>query len=965
MSDRLRDTAAVTSVTNALTKRIRDSEAIIANLTDYLLPKRPVLPQKQDKVKSSYVKSLCEKYGVSVLSPILIPEITEFYSDKMFIDRRAWKMVVDLDSADGKNCRVDLLRTAVSPDHTEEGGYPYFIPTKLQLPVGKKMRMSKYQPPFRAAGYDENFLKQVIHWFLMSKGIGPGKNGVSTTNVTPIEMGDADSQLAKIFDVAAHTYIGTPTLEAQIKRLADVRDVNLGRGYYKAKDVISQGYTMESVARILETTLPLAMVDKRYNKLVKYPSEYLTFGGNPESIDDEVPIIDFFPKINSKGAAGLPWMQGRTKRDAFWDGVAICDSLLKKTSSCLLARNSETRLVKTLSDIMKSFRYLEEVYIFGKEERYPTTIDGVAEKARNIMSVGLAPHMLGSFMVHDNYPPVGGQPPKSINVTNSETPSLYKFSALKGGMDIFVTKIRGAKDTRYFIYADNLYLLFKEDDGTFTWFSLDLVKGEANAHYTHAVAIAYYFITRKFLDITKDGVESRITNTWMFVLMVLMPICYCTASGVIGNQRVPINGQTSGGPWTFLINHVISSIFADAWLKAKTPRPGSEGFASLMERLGINFKIELENKDILRQLNEAYSRPVNLTEIPLTYEPRIINLDLLGWNTVFILLNGSIVAVPILMESRILSSSIFPQEPKSLFKNLEKEQLGNKLLKVIQMYALFMLGAWAYPLLYRAIHSSHEYIKDEISRILDVATIGSQIDISSITEGMQVQSEIDDVIDLLKFNAFKIFDTSIFDKLYSGHAQPKPKQMRLSKKINFGISKFFSYSVKCFTKDILPLRALSYTAWGDMYDDEDNEPNDEAREMHFVRTFDEDVNDAKRILEEDSRLDMERYKSERGKEVVNYLSADTYKEEGYIYNNRQISNIGINKPGLVSAGIKEQFNIPHEITTSNKKTIKRREQRKKNAQVTKTKIKAAEPWIGEGLKDKMRLALKENDEGLT
>ncbi|ABW07822.1 RNA depended RNA polymerase [Paralichthys olivaceus birnavirus] len=481
--------------------------------------------------------------------------------------------------------------------------------------------------------------------------------------------------LRQVREAIATLQYGSGSYSGQLNRLLAMKGVATGRNPNKTPKTV--GYSNEQLAKLLEQTLPINPPKNEDPDLRWAPSWLINYTGD-QSTDKS-----YLPHVTVKSSAGLPYI-GKTKGDTTAEALVLADSFIRDLGKAATSADPGTEVKKTITD----FWYLSCGLLFPKGERY-TQVDW-DKKTRNIWSAPYPTHLLLSMVSS----PVMEE--SKLNITNTQTPSLYGFSPFHGGMDRIMTIIRNSLDTGedlVMIYADNIYIL--QDD---TWYSIDLEKGEANCTPQHMQAMMYYLLTRGWTN--EDG-SPRYNPTWATFAMNVAPSMVVDSSCLLMNLQLKTYGQGSGNAFTFLNNHLMSTIVVAEWVKAGKPNPMTKEFMDLEEKTGINFKIERELKNLREVIMEAVETApqdgylADGSDLPPHKPGRAVELDLLGWSAVYS--RRMEMFVPVLENERLIASAAYP-------KGLENKTLARKpgaeiAYQIVRYEAIRLVGGWNNPLL--------------------------------------------------------------------------------------------------------------------------------------------------------------------------------------------------------------------------------------------------------------------------
>lgn len=621
---------------------------------------------------------------------------------------------------------VKVSASDVFDEHLKEV-FPTYEAITLILPVGETGFIPTYMPGHKTMERNKKMLHVLAYY---------------TANLIQEDPSNTDALMEDI-TYAAEIYrtkvFSSGTLSGQINRVRQGLDVARGlRGNHKNKSFKELGVTIVTVADLLYDTLPLSMQDPDI-PLIDKMSDYLN--SEQQQIimgTDEKASI---PPIAAQSKAGLPFI-GRTKGEVSIETILECDNIITETSM-LIKQNLFTRTKGSFLDdiarrditgandlIMelvklwgKDYWYLMCGILFPKAERYEASTLDV--KTRNIWSAPYTTHMIANQI---SYYPMK----HSLNCLTStkDTPSLSKFSALQGNIDLFIEVLMAKDGIQHYIYSDNIYMYYPDSD---TWYSLDLTKGEANITREFAMATAYYLLTCGWS--TTNGVP-LFNATWALLAMVLVPLATVESLALLKNLQFRNPGQGSGNAWTFINNHVASTLLCYYWKKMGQPEPSAAMVEKLASATGIDFKIELTVPDFIKSLKNLKENKVLISDSKT--HRKFVKMDMLGWDVTY----TEYGYTPVLAKERLFASAICPQAPGSTFNEPNKKMVHN----YIQSFALYSVGGWAYPAMCGAIK---EYTENYWLAIKHKVEIGATTD-STMAGYMAKEIEISSFNDFLK-----------------------------------------------------------------------------------------------------------------------------------------------------------------------------------------------------------------------
>lgn len=563
---------------------------------------------------------------------------------------------------------------------------------ELSLPIGETSYIPTYKPSHETFEPHYAIINAVAyHTAKIIEELDPGQH--------PEKQSDIDVFISlglELAQVANEVRFSTGTLEGQLRRFKEATNVrNGGKGHHKNKTFKEMRITMQQVLDMLIETLPLNN-DEPEIALITNISGYFYTQEEAGAMGRE----DSLPKLPLSRAAGLPYI-GKTKGQTVYENIALASTFVASVSKLIKDTEDGSTKAKGATDIASArpgmaaeefsievlkllssdFWYMMCGLMFPKGERYD--IESLNEKTRNIWNAPFVTHLLAS-MISD------APNSRILNVLNCDrfTPSLAKISLMQGGMNLFVTKILEFNDVTHFIYADNIYMYYPDSD---EWFSVDLTKGEANATKEMAMTVAMYLLLMGWTD--NEG-NPLFNMTWAYIALFVIPNCVVDSIALIKNIFLKNPGQGSGNAWTFLINHVASTIVVDSWKRKGRPKPSeAQKMKEIMGDTGIDFKVELHKKDFVKSLRKARDESIHIKD---KLKPRtIVEMDLLGYDVT----HTEFGYTPILNKDRMLKSVVCPQPASGKFNTNIKKAVH----KYIQSFALMTIGSWAYPPIYRAV----------------------------------------------------------------------------------------------------------------------------------------------------------------------------------------------------------------------------------------------------------------------
>jgi hypothetical protein len=642
------------------------------NILEYFVGQIEEVPRIYGDLKMGGLAKYCIEHNIPIQKPRGIPE------DVIIVAK-------DVFGAKG------VSRLGINPD------------TEMRMPLGKRVVIPFYNPNHSVTDPLYSCISAYSYHLAMLLA------------TTPEKLQDTDWIVLgqEIVDTLNTVRFCTGTLDGQMNRLAQGTAIKEGlNGKHKNKSFRELGLTVQLVSEMLAETLPLnqdVMGFTLTHKLIGYmytPEEAEMLG-----VDTDI------PSVRAARSAGLPF-GSKKKGDVSLEALALADSFLVLVSDTIGGDSVELKprsaVGKAYKDPVKAaeeftklimenlsgdYWYMAASMLFPKAERY--VYADIKTKTRNISAASFITHLLGNQITF-------GPAENALNALNCSrpTPSLAKFSATQGGMDQFVNILLEADVTSSWVYADNIYMYYPRSD---TWYSLDLEKGEANATREMAMAVAVYFLREGWSD---ESHNPLFNQTWAYIAMYVIPLCVVDGISLIGNLQLSNPGQSSGNPWTFLINHVCSTILLHFWTQAGKPEPSNAAaMEELKQKSGIDFKIELATKDVVKRLRDLPDK-----SIPIKDNRRgrtFVELDLLGWDVT----HTDFGYTPVLARDRLVKSFACPQPPRGAFRYRFMEIIH----KYVQAFGLLSCGAWAYPVMSRVVteYMENYWLKIKVAKPLD------------------------------------------------------------------------------------------------------------------------------------------------------------------------------------------------------------------------------------------------------
>ncbi|CAI74982.1 RNA-dependant RNA polymerase [Tellina virus 1] len=572
-------------------------------------------------------------------------------------------------------------------DFEEETEFNADPPDTVEIPQGTSHFIPKYYPRFKVSPYDQTFLNQCMYHLLVS-----------------VDSDENTATMQHLLRAAKTCAYGNGSIKGMTTRLEKMREIADGIGKNKPRPIYSMGYgTLREVSEMFDKYLPLPPIEGG--------EEALGLNVNLSHMVDPISGESQLPTVNRKAMAGAPFSQVEKKESHIIDAIFSGDMFLQGVSTALTDGIDDESTDKLLKEVLADFGWLRIGYLFPKSERYD--IDKWETKTRCIWAAPFTTHLL---LGAASTTPLEGSP----NALFYDTPSLAKFNPFHGGLNVIVQKSI-SPGSHFFVYADNIYLSLEEVDGSHTWYSIDLEKGESNATPDKASAIAYHLLTRGWS--TVEG-EPNFNVTWATTLLRLAPHMVVNPLCVLGNSQFPFPGQGSGNAWTFLINHLLSALVVEKMSMVRIPgevprkrtgaelrdlrpddNPTSKFQAQMLAPLGLNAKVEATIKDLELKLNECRASAPDVgyfasepTEGPPPVPMPTVDLDLLGWAATWSHFHERFI--PTLDPQRLYKTAALARGPE----DRQEDEAGGTVVAQQIYYtaryeALRMVGGCNYPII--------------------------------------------------------------------------------------------------------------------------------------------------------------------------------------------------------------------------------------------------------------------------
>lgn len=646
---------------------------------------RPEMPFPK---QGDYVKWLTE-FGVTTYKPQAIPDD------------------IDQDAHGLLNPGLDPLLDEVS--------------SRLTLPWGDGEYLPKYTPHHFSNNYDKKLLKQIVYFWLEDP-----------------HTQDFDDLVTDCVKTAEEKAFCTGSYRGQISRLKGVYDIAKGsNGKKKPVSVFRMlpeavvkeypGNRYEAVCAVMRKYLPLNRAYRYQNPGGPvYPAE----GEEATPFDNDFPGLydppsyfvnsetgmDFLPPIGYNKMFGLPFI-GKTKGERVLEALVLSDSLFEGLAAVIKSTPFEANNYKQgyrvpqiyaneqkpednkLKQLMQDFWWMGAGPLFPKAERYVQR--EIFDKTRNIYAASYPLHIICGLVSNA----VVRFSPNCLDVW--ETPSLYAFSPWHGNLNKLIAHMLKERKTTSFVYADNWYIAYWEND-KMTWYSLDQEKAEAQLQYDDVRALAYYLLTNG--HISEDG-KPMFGLTWFYLAMNILPAFLHDPIGLVKNFQFKIPGMGSGVGWTFLLNHIRTSVLDAKWRSMGMPKPGTPDFeAKILIGQSANLKIELEVPDFEAKLQEAKANTIPngimqqldpYTDAPPDKPVPSVRMDLLGWSAAYS--HALDEWVPVLDDERFLASLILPVKDENY--KYKDEPWAPYEYTLAAKTAMLMVGGWRYAPVYKALQN--------------------------------------------------------------------------------------------------------------------------------------------------------------------------------------------------------------------------------------------------------------------
>lgn len=654
--------------------------------TESIFPSYFVYKQDQNVMPtSSQIATKLKEIGVTLIKQRTIPSMVPLNAYETGLLPQTFKEIYD--------------------DALESGEVPK-LNVKVNLPVGEGHFIPKFDARYTSMKYDMTLYQQIIYQAITN----PSK-----------ETYESNKSFVAMIDTAARQFTvcsGTPN--GQISRLAQMQIIaeskykdsfgltvkrksilEIFANLHKNNQQLNDKYPnfLELGSDLFFKYYPVFSVesDQNFPGLLIEPSAFVEMAkpltdeeGNV--ILDELnqivmrPAMDYWPTIGKDRLAGLPFI-GKNKGDVITETAILTDSfynnlfdIINSKEEPIVGKTTESLIV----DLLEENWYMGAGLFMPKAEPYEKR--NVETKTRNLWSMSVLTHVMAGI--------INGQATAtSPNMLDYPCNSLYRFSPFHGGMDKFIKTILSITESQIYVYADNIYLIYLNADGTIEYYSFDLDKAEAQITQDDAMFYMYYILTRSHC--TVNGI-ALFNMTWAIFATQIYPKLVVDGIALFGNIQFILRGQGSGNGLTYNLNQVGSSKFAILWDLNGKPKPGTPAFEKVLLLSGTSMKMEVHIKDFKQEVAKAVSGSskngmwVDGTDKPPTTPPYIIDMDLLGYSAFYS--PHMDMMIPTLALDRLSKSIILP---KASIKDLEGETLSfpDQYYRVARYEAMRMLGA--------------------------------------------------------------------------------------------------------------------------------------------------------------------------------------------------------------------------------------------------------------------------------
>jgi hypothetical protein len=643
-------------------------------------------PQKLKEIpKSTTIANLLKTYRINTFKTRTINDLVEVSS-------------------------LDFLPDYLVPYAEENEG----LKDTVNLPIAETQFIPRYVPVYRAYKYDHGLYHQILYH----------------TITAPEHIFRHNKYFTAEIDAAIrHNVYCSGSLQGQLSRLNDMNKIryavstggrSLRKGaadFYKArhkaavddfkKTGIPASYMgfnwMETGCNIYKKYFPIysvAAVDNwpgLFTGIFGFikPSEQITD-------EDEMPLndengnpimtmpIDFLPAISGDKSFGPPY-QAIGKKQYLTEALILAEAFYGELLIAMSDNTGAQHYVDKLTGLLDRYWYLSAGWYFPKAEVYER--DKIDTKTRNIWSMSFVTHMLYSLILDT---------PKRYTpncLIDPNVHNLYKFCPFYGGIHRFVELLMSLEESSCYIYADNIYMLIVNQDGTKEFYSLDLTKAESQVQPEDAMFVNYYFLTRGHTLPTGDA---AFNSLWATIALYLIPNFVVDSTGILSNVQFKVPGQGSGNTGTFDNNHAKSAQFVIAWETRGKPSPQSNGWANVAAMSGVDLKIEHQDLDFGASVQRAMDNPPQggyvardgLSEPPMS--PGImLKMDCLGYGAVWSTELEQFV--PVLDDERLAKSlCLCKKQGKVVEGDDMATMVNNQLYKLARSLGMMMLGGWRY-----------------------------------------------------------------------------------------------------------------------------------------------------------------------------------------------------------------------------------------------------------------------------
>lgn len=601
-----------------------------------------------------------------------------------------------------------------------------YVRFKMAFPIpdfyGSTYRVPVYTFAFNSSPYWAHFIK-VYHERLMK-----GKFGDSKATVL------ASKFYEQCITFVNENYFGNGSLQGMLGRIAVMKEAR-------------EKYNQERVRQKKDHQFKLREQIRNHMPLRKFKGVVLNTPDMGAILNQTISIWDsqlgelreqpLQRKINPDSNPG-PWYSSEPKdpndprgprmkrRDVAFIEPLICTYMLIDCAKVFIDKPGKVQFGETAYDLkafwkvwgsIRLFNMFPKPEIYKKSERFMKTRCIAAYNSAVMIPTQILMQPIIDSVYNAFNKPLYFKRTGNLWHSNHGSFLMAKQSAFKGAPAMIMGLIARALDWEIGqhwigIYADNLYVVIKEDENNVTWVSCDGVKAESAISVS---TIRNAMIMLLQINDENSG-ENRANALYQQFFANIFPYVAAEGVGILGNQQIPFPAMGSGVMGTFFFNsYKMAELVISAFLpygNVSSPNPlftrklddFSPHFKKVMSAIGYKLTIEF---------TETFTRDH-------FYTPPLRKMDMLGFDfSLFHITETEVQYFSTLRMNSLLGLTLFRKEYYDEKGATHLSPIEENYLLLIRMRTCYMMGAWAYPpLLSMVLHmalKAHRVLKTAVN----------------------------------------------------------------------------------------------------------------------------------------------------------------------------------------------------------------------------------------------------------